>query len=271
MWIHKRHEIATLIARDAIGLARSCGPRVATLWLMRLVPRLRACRREGSLAPVDRAMGPGPFRARLGRATALLHGQDVMGGLREIWVRDVYLGRGFLSIGPHAMVVDLGANMGNFTLLALAHGPGVRAVCVEPIPDNVAKLEASLKLNGWRHRARVFNAFVGGRTATQDRILDHEAPDVPFMREEDLVREAELTRIDLLKCDIEGSEFELFHRGSLLLAMARQIGIEVHKGVAPAETLIELLRETGFEIRVAHDTPGDTVLLGRRRDATISD
>ena len=99
-------------------------------------------------------MGPGPYDVRLGAARARLFGEQVISGIREIWVRDVYLNRGILSIAPDATVVDLGANAGNFTMLALAHGSGVRCVSVEADP----RPPATKILPGTATAARSLNA-----------------------------------------------------------------------------------------------------------------
>lgn len=87
-------------------------------------------------------MGSGPFNvggAILGSADD--PGQDVsvvFSGIREVWVRNVYLRPvdprhagprhvdpgGVLSIPEQGVIVDLGANRGTFTALALARSPG---------------------------------------------------------------------------------------------------------------------------------------------------
>src|SRR4051812_15958000 len=120
-----------IVFRDFIGLVRVCGIGVALRWLVMIALNFKKCARARNLQPADLAMGPGPFSARLGTARAKLFGEQAISGIREIWVRDVYLNHGRLSIPPDATVVDLGANMGNFTVLALGHGPGVRCVSVE--------------------------------------------------------------------------------------------------------------------------------------------
>src|ERR1700677_758847 len=123
-----------IIASDFRGLCRVCGPIVALRWLLAIVLNIKACRRAGNLQPADAALGDGPFHARLRNARAILSGRQVLTGIREIWVRDPYL-NDFLSIPENATVVDLGANMGLFTTLALASGGGVRVLAVEADPN----------------------------------------------------------------------------------------------------------------------------------------
>lgn len=97
--------------------------------------------RCGNLQLADIAMGEEPFKARRGKSKAILSGQRCLSGIREVWVRDSYLGKDFLSIAPDVLVVDLGVNMGNFTLLALGHGRGVKVIAVEPSRLHLKKLK----------------------------------------------------------------------------------------------------------------------------------
>lgn len=269
MDIHKKWEIPGLIAGDFFGLMRVCGPGIALSWLSKIASNFGACRRSSSLIPADDAMGPGPFNARFGSARARVYGELAIGLIREIWARDVYLIGSFLTIRPDAVVLDLGANIGVFTTLALAHGPDVRVVCIEAIQDSVDKLHKSLEANDWTDRATVIHALVGDKTDTQEEIMaTGQTKGASFITEDELIRLGDLKRIDLLKCDIEGSEYGLLHPDSKLLAMADQIAIELHKWVSPAEPFLDMLRKEGFELKLSHDSPGDLVVSGRRRMAS---
>ena len=232
---------------------------MALRWLAAIAREARTCISTGTFAVADDAMGDGPFEVTLRGASASLVGKHVFGGLREIWVRDVYLGGGYLSVPDGSVVVDLGANIGNFTLLALGHGPHVRAVCVEPNPELVPLLQQSLAINGWTDRAQIFPSFLIG-----PRNLVKVPPSMPPIDEDQLIARAGLDRIDFLKCDIEGGEFDLLHPGSSLLRMARQIAIEVHRAAGPADEFAGLLRAAGFEVRESFSGADAFILLARR-------
>jgi FkbM family methyltransferase len=252
-----------IIASDAWGLCRVCGPRVALRWSVAIVVCFRQCRRAGNLQPADAAVGDGPIAVRYGRAKALIACHRPLTGIREIWVRDEYLEGGYLSIAPGAMVVDLGCNKGAFTTLALAHGPRVHVVAVEADPAECRGLESVLALNGWTDRVRIVNAFVGGRTAYQNELLTTDrCAAVGNVTQEELLALAG-GRIDFLKCDIEGSEFELAAGASPLIAAARQVAIELHPQAGDAQTVIELLKRRGFEVKIIRHGP-TMMILGRR-------
>ncbi|HET7765765.1 MAG TPA: FkbM family methyltransferase [Burkholderiales bacterium] len=57
--------------------------------------------------------------------------------------------------------VDVGANVGYYTLLALKHGK--HAVAVEPQRRNLQCLYGSLEANGWQDRAEIFPVGLGAR------------------------------------------------------------------------------------------------------------
>jgi hypothetical protein len=144
---------ACVIASDCWGLWRVCGLRVALRWLWAIAWNFRACRASGNLQPADAAMGDGPFRVRLRQAQAVLSGPRVLTGIREVWVRDPYLA-GFVTIPPQGTVLDLGANMGLFTALALGQGEGVRVLAVEADPLEYSRLRQTLA----RERSRFTGA-----------------------------------------------------------------------------------------------------------------
>lgn len=210
-------------------------------------------------------MGDGPIRARRGGVRAELIGVQAISGLRDLWVRDPYFDYGFLTIRDGDVVVDLGANMGNFSLLALAHGPNVRLHGVEASKAMAAKWRRSVAHNGWEGRAQLTNAFIGATTEEQARLSQlPECEGVPAISEDDFIAAHGLTKIDFLKCDIEGSEFSVLRPGGRLLGMARQVAVEVHADAGDVEGFKRMLRDEGFELRTSVPHPSADVVVGRR-------
>lgn len=67
-----------------------------------------------------------------------------------------------LVAGKRALVFDIGANCGAFTLpLATAAGAGARIVAFEPNPEMVERLRANLALNGLTERVEVADVALG--------------------------------------------------------------------------------------------------------------
>ena len=211
-------------------------------------------------------MGDGPFPVARGTARAELRGPQVFSGVREIWVRDVYLKDDFLQISRGALVVDFGANVGNFTNLALAQHKDVRIVAIEPSLSLSQSLQASVNGNGWLARVAVKRAFVGTSTTVQASVAAN--PDysgAPFLTEEQFLDEFKIDHVDFLKCDIEGSEFFLLEPKSRLLSITRNLAIEIHAWGGSVARFLDHLRSVGFEIGpVTYESEGTCIALCRR-------
>jgi FkbM family methyltransferase len=252
--------------RDALGLLRVLGPGPAARWCWLAARSHRQVLASGRLGSADAAMGCGPFRAWHSGRSAWIGGVAVIGGIREIWAREVYLGPGYLRLPAEGLVVDLGANMGVFTALALSRGPSVRVLAVEPTEAACAEWWRQLARNGWTGRGEVLTAFVGEATAKQADMLRRlpECRPSPFLTQEDVAERLGTAPIAFLKCDVEGSEFSLLRRGSPLLERARQVAVEIHDFAGDRRQVLDALAAQGFAVRLSHDTPTDCVALGRR-------
>jgi FkbM family methyltransferase len=123
-------------------------------------------------------------------------------------------------------VLDLGAHQGYYTLLScLAIGETGRVLAVEPQPRLADLCRWSIELNGFQNRARVTEAAVAataGETVTLVCDTHHRcnATIVRDPQKGDSVTQVPTTtvdtltedwpRVDLIKCDIEGSEEAAF-------------------------------------------------------------
>lgn len=125
-------------------------------------------------------------------------------------------------LAPGNTFVDVGANIGYFTMLA-AHlvGPAGHVVAFEPKPDNCELLRRSLSENGFEQvrlfpvavaeTSRAFTFSSGGADSNARIMRDEEVADQDFALptfeavtlDETLADEE---RIDLIKMDIEGAE-----------------------------------------------------------------
>lgn len=192
-----------------------------------------------------------------------------MTGIREMYVRDAYLGGGLLRIHDRDIVVDLGANMGNFTNLALSCGKQVRVVAVEPSLAMNTSFRRSVGLNsGYMSRVILIRTFLGEipREVESAIAQDVNYHGAPWMSEADLIKEGHLAKVDFLKCDIEGGEFQLLTADSKLLAMTQNIAIEVHAFAGDVNEFMARLRRCGFGIVAAkYDPDGTATVLGKRQ------
>lgn len=72
---------------------------------------------------------------------------------------------------PSSLFVDVGANLGSYTLLACAVR-GARGVCFEPIPQTYEQLLANLRLNALMDRVEAFNLGIGAGPGTLTFVDD---------------------------------------------------------------------------------------------------
>lgn len=124
------------------------------------------------------------------------------------------------TLRPGDVVADVGANIGALTvLMAALVGPTGRVHAFEPAPENVAHLRANLEANGLEN-VEVHETAVGDSTDPIDFSFDAAAPSgahigaaadgaavrVPCTTLDAFVAATGVTRLDLVKVDVEGAE-----------------------------------------------------------------
>ncbi|MCP3757019.1 FkbM family methyltransferase [Streptomyces sp. TBY4] len=225
---------------------------------------------------------------------------------REIFVEGAYFRHG-ITLPPRPVVLDVGANIGMFSLRVGLAAPGARVIAVEP----VAELAAAVRLNAELHGLDVTvlptalgrsrgetpftfypnNSVMSGRYAdvaqdaevlrgylltgddagpgsgdegsggdsrsrslnrlVTDRLAAHPRR-VPVATLGDVIRDHNLTRVDLLKIDVEKAEAEvLAGLDEEAWERVERVVVEVHDMEGRLEAVLELLRDRGFH--VTHD------------------
>lgn len=194
---------------------------------------------------------------------ALRHGTPDVMVLDEVFSQHEYeFPQAVLAVlgtrGPELRVVDLGANIGLFGAWVLTRFPKASIVALEADPENVAVHEAALAANERAQSWRLIGAAAGTRPGT-DRFVSgafavshvardsEESIEIPV---EDVF--AHLGEVDLLKIDIEGSEWELLADPRFPEIAARVVVLEYHTEGCPADdpakAAARLLRAAGFEL-----------------------
>jgi FkbM family methyltransferase len=152
------------------------------------------------------------------------------------------------SVRPGAIVFDVGANVGSYTLLfATWAGPTGRVVAFEPAPASRAGLRRHLALNDLAGRVDVVAAaaasMVGlarfrtdgasGANALAPRNTDPTAATIEVETTTlDAFCEARRLRPDVVKIDVEGAELDVLKGARQVLASdAVQAFLELHPSV----------------------------------------
>ena len=131
--------------------------------------------------------------------------------------------------------LDIGANLGYFTLLAAKHvGPGGRVIAFEPLPSAHSRLRQNVSLNEFNncqlHRVALSNRrgtapfFKGpehhsGLSSLRPLESFHGVSSIKVERLDDVVSAS--TAVDLVKIDVEGAEVKVIQGMQNLLAAQR--------------------------------------------------
>lgn len=180
--------------------------------------------------------------------TILLDGR-YFSGAREMYCRRVYFAIEGFEIRPEDVVVDLGANAGLFTTMAAVHG--TRVIAVEAQSRFHPEIDENLRQNGCAERVALELALVGAETGVLSRPdgrrqASHWGEEPTFLQMPELFHRHGLTAVNLLKVDIEGSEFDLFRGDLEWLAAVDRIVMEVHPAFGSPDELLEVLWRSGF-------------------------
>ena len=218
----------------------------------------------------------------------------------EIFERNAYLKNG-IEIHQGDCIIDVGGNIGLFSVFAALQQPNVTLYAFEPVPPVYACLRRNLQWYSPRSRAFElglsnqagkarfvyfpYNTVVSGKGVDANEVrrlvktylqneLQAQGRTLPDDELEELleermqsqrfdcelttlsavIREQAIERIDLLKIDVEQSEYEV------LLGVAdddwakiAQVAIEVHDADGRLEAVTTMLERRGFSLCVEQD------------------
>lgn len=176
------------------------------------------------------------------------------------------------------VVFDVGANLGIYSFAALASQADAAVYAFEPTPEIAAQLRNAAKLNGLKlrvHETAVssktghakLNRFRGdlGTNSGMNFVFGSADTDDPnrvsTIRLDDFCLENDILRVDLLKIDVQGHEYEVFLGAKNLLGRGaiRQIFLELDwgnpQGGCVASESIALLETAGYEFSAMSEKP----------------
>lgn len=175
--------------------------------------------------------------------------------IREIWCENVYeVYDGDLS--DTGIVVDIGANIGSFTLFAASLG-AKKVIAVEPEPHNLWLLKSNIE----EHKAItpdcefiIDENAVGGSNDVVFISDDHgdsrvnraeNGQEVQMITLEKLFKKHGLEYIDVLKIDIEGLEGEVLLKApENIMNLCRYITMEYDQHSNNLGAIVEKLNQT---------------------------
>jgi FkbM family methyltransferase len=185
----------------------------------------------------------------------------------EIWCFRKYDYFGY-RVHPGDVVVDIGGNIGVFTVYAAAECRASRVLVFEPFPENFAMLTRNVEENKLK-RVTCVNEAVGrdrGRQLFRLHPTDPGSSSLASLATKgesgtvievqcctflDVFERFGLDQIDYLKMDCEGAEYDILDESAnSWLKRVRRISMEYHEHPSHGPEDIEtLLRKNSFEVR----------------------
>jgi FkbM family methyltransferase len=232
----------------------------------------------GSLVSANRYLPPNNIlmRSRLARRRMLLkvrNGMEIecradeFAPFLEVFVALSYDIPG-LDWSTVRTIVDIGANVGMATLWYASQAPNARILAVEPSREAARLLRANIARNGLEDRIIVEAVALGrehgtavldtsGATVTGRVRAGGPGLNVPVWTLSDVLRKHDLERVDVLKIDCEGSEYDIFEGAvEVLPHIARIVGeFDTVDDRGPSD-LKRMLESAGFEVRLEPEASG---------------
>lgn len=190
---------------------------------------------------------------------------DTIGIYREIFVEKCYTPSWFYSPQPAQVVLDVGANIGIFSLFLHIAAPGIRVLAFEPHPATYQRLVDNLTTNNaldsiTPHQIAVSSgpgevrfaapsSDAAGQSGHYSALESNTGFAVPCIGLSDAVTMAG-GLIDLLKVDTEGAEAEIITTApeAIWTKIARVV-VEYHD-LTKRDQVEDYLKKVGYRCRV---------------------
>ncbi|WP_197097623.1 FkbM family methyltransferase [Pelagovum pacificum] len=171
--------------------------------------------------------------------------------------------RDFAEPAPDWRILDIGAGLGDFTVLAASLAPDGVVHAYEPFADSFALLGRNLRRNGIT-TATIHNEAAAARDGTRALLPGRARAGMQVFGPGEGIEATSLARIldrlpgrrcDFMKIDCEGGEFDLILNGADQLHRVDRIALEYHEALTnhTSDELIACLRSEGFVVRRARN------------------
>lgn len=199
--------------------------------------------------------------------TKLLAGQNSsnLGIINEVFFYQDYL-KYFKSSNPQ-VIIDIGANVGYFTIFAKSYFPSAKIYSFEPFEKSFAHLSEQIKLNNYSDISASKKAIakksgsaelnVVGDCGENTLVATSNAKDtvkIETISLENVFNNFQIECCDFMKIDCEGSEYEIFYNlPEHLFYKIKHIAMETHdldQELLNRKALANFLKKQGFEIIV---------------------
>jgi len=192
---------------------------------------------------------------------------------------------GTMSSKP--VIIDIGANIGIFSVFAATRYPKAHVISLEPMSDNLEAIEENLRLNNLSSRVTSIKKGIGIKTGSSELYRNDETDtgggslymldkdgfkgvktEIELITLEDIFKELKIKYVDVMKVDCEGGEYEIFYSTPQeILKKISSMIIECHTHTvndwhSEKAKLVEFLKNSGFEVE---DIPSFALIRAWRK------
>jgi FkbM family methyltransferase len=201
-----------------------------------------------------------------------LHGWDEVAVFWQIFARQCY------EVRPtDRLIIDAGGNIGLFAVWATQNAPQARVISIEPNPDVFTRLQEAVRSAGVADRVDCVQTALGNDStprwladareghSTESYIVSKNAAEkkgrmVACTTLPSLLESKNCSQIDLLKMDIESSEYEVLLATPVeVLRRIQRVNIEFHvpdaKAAREKQEVLKLFQAAGLHSTKTDATP----------------
>lgn len=140
----------------------------------------------------------------------------------------VFIRKDYGDVPENSTIIDIGANIGAYSIFAANTSLKTKIYAFEPVPDNYKLLKENIAVNHLHERIIPYNLGVAGKKGKQKLFLAGDSPyhsiygnpenqasiDMDCCSLEDIFIENKIKQCNLLKIDCEGAEYDIFYNTS---------------------------------------------------------
>lgn len=166
-------------------------------------------------------------------------------------------------------IVDIGANIGTFSIFAAISNPKAVIIAFEPSHKTFRQLKRNILINkfinritpnnfaigGKREKLKLYNSGVSGTKSIYKTRREKTFEIVNAITLEDIFKKFSIKKIDFLKIDCEGAEYEiLFNTAPIFFNRITTISLEFHE-LTPNQdhkAIISLFKKVGYKVKSSY-------------------
>ena len=182
------------------------------------------------------------------------------------------------EIKKNDIVIDIGAHIGYFTTYAANNANNGTVYSIEPYKESFEILKKNLELNSLTN-VKLFHGAISKVTEQITLYIDRnneigncifktdkttESEKVDSFSLKDFIKNNKIEKIDFLKIDCEGAEFEIIlNFDKELMKKIDKISAEIHENnnTKSLDELVDFLRKNNFKVSISKMTNNSTMKL----------